>query len=385
MCYRRLARFPRLRALKCRRVVFSSGHLKQLHGLSSFEAFTALDCHITSPLAPADTSGPVVVVRDLEITWPSKGLDVGAAALTPSSHRYWLSLMHPDILRRLTFFPTSSHLHSMLTDIVQIGARYRSLRSLKCSWYAVQSPYFVKALAQFPSLVELRLCVCDSASRREIVFDSPLADELIPHLTILEAPDRAIPLFIRNRPIRELSLATISELGSEPDDVIAVLDRLSAAADRLEKITVCVTKSSQELCDALAVRFPNLKSLTVHGNDLVWGRNPGGLGTQSIETVTAMFLALQLPSSLEYLCLGNTLHPDTWDKVVDGEDVLVLKSYFLFNYPRLREAHFYSANIQLDWLDGKLFTATRPHRKFLDLQSSLISAPKVLQQRRLSF
>jgi hypothetical protein len=154
--------------------------------------------------------------------------------------------------------------------------------------------------AQFPSLVELRLPVFPT--HRGITFDTPLSDDLVPNLTILEAPDQAIPLFIQNRPVRQLVLDTTSDLGSKPEDVISVLDQLSPAAV-LETITICVTKLTQELCDALDTRFPNLKSLTILGNGVVWGPNPGGLGAHSIE-VTRRTLQTFYYYYYYYVCMS---------------------------------------------------------------------------------
>jgi hypothetical protein len=117
-------------------------------------------------------------------------------------------------------------------------------------------------------------------------MENPLPDSLIPHLTILEAPDRALPLFLQSRPLQELSLGTTIEIGSEPEVIIAVLDQLSDAANSVEKLTLHLSKLSQELLDALAARFPRLKSLEILGNNLVWGPGPGGLGTRNIEVLS---------------------------------------------------------------------------------------------------
>lgn len=70
-----------------------------------------------------------------------------------------------------------------------------------------------------------------------------------------------------------------------------------------------------------------------------------------------MFLSVQLPVSLEYLCIGkeySALVGSEWIIKVDDDDVLVLKSHFRFDYPALRQVHFYSVSIQLDWMDGKV-------------------------------
>jgi F-box-like len=147
--FRSLSRFPHLHALKCAQILFSQRHLAQLPCLSSsLETFTAVDCHIAAPLA--EGNAPIVAVRDLTVLWGSMAPEVnGTASGHESSHKYWLSLMHPDFLRRLTLLPLSSHLHQMLSDVVTHGSVYRSLRSLKCSWYAVDSPYFLEVLGWF--------------------------------------------------------------------------------------------------------------------------------------------------------------------------------------------------------------------------------------------
>jgi hypothetical protein len=70
-----------------------------------------------------------------------------------------------------------------------------------------------------------------------------------------------------------------------------------------------------------------------------------------------MFLSIQLPLSLQYLCFGKDysgLASARWNTRVDSDDVLVLKSHFRLSYPALVEAHFYSFSIQISWLNGKV-------------------------------
>lgn len=70
-----------------------------------------------------------------------------------------------------------------------------------------------------------------------------------------------------------------------------------------------------------------------------------------------MFLSIQLPLSLQYVCFGkeyNGLENAGWNVQVDSDDVLVLKSHFRFNYPALLEVHFCSLSIQMNWMNGKV-------------------------------
>lgn len=117
-------------------------------------------------------------------------------------------------------------------------------------------------------------------------MENPLPDSLIPNLSILEAPDQAVPQFLNGRTIRELCMGTLTaELGSNPDVIIELLTQLPASADCVEVVTVHITRLNQELLDALSARFPKLKSFTVLGNSPGIPR-PGGLGTHSLEVRT---------------------------------------------------------------------------------------------------
>jgi hypothetical protein len=86
-----------------------------------------------------------------------------------------------------------------------------------------------------------------------------------------------------------------------------------------------------------------------------------------------MFLSLRLPSSLEYLCIGEDYmgNAKNWDVWSDGEDVL--KSCFLLNNPALLEVHFNSPSIHLDWLKGKVREGTQRLQTFLLINSTLFS------------
>lgn len=73
----------------------------------------------------------------------------------------------------------------------------------------------------------------------------------------------------------------------------------------------------------------------------------------------AFFLSLQLPDTLEYLYIGEKYATAIHHPVrrLNGDDVLVLKSHFAFNYPSLREAHFYAANLGMKYEKGKVSTS----------------------------
>ena len=68
------------------------------------------------------------------------------------------------------------------------------------------------------------------------------------------------------------------------------------------------------------------------------------------------FLSLQLPSTLEYLYIGKqyatVIRPAVHQ--LNGDDVLVLKYHFPFNYPSLKEAHFYAATISMKYEKGNV-------------------------------
>lgn len=70
----------------------------------------------------------------------------------------------------------------------------------------------------------------------------------------------------------------------------------------------------------------------------------------------AFFLSLQLPSTLERLYVGKkyatVIHPAI--RRLNGDDVLVLKTHFPFNYPSLKEAHFYAANLRMEYENGNV-------------------------------
>jgi hypothetical protein len=67
---------------------------------------------------------------------------------------------------------------------------------------------------------------------------------------------------------------------------------------------------------------------------------------------------------------------DLWDVRVDGdsEDILVLKSHFLSNNPGLREMHFYSTDVKLDWFKGKVRKRARWLRQVFILADNALSA-----------
>ena len=70
----------------------------------------------------------------------------------------------------------------------------------------------------------------------------------------------------------------------------------------------------------------------------------------------AFFLSLQLPGTLGYLYIGKqyaaVIRPAV--RQLNGDDVLVLKSHFPFNYPLLKEAHFYAANLCMKYEKGNV-------------------------------
>jgi hypothetical protein len=160
--FKSLSRFPHLLSLKCAHIMFSPGHLRHLSGSSSLETFTAVDCHIATPLA--EHNAPITMVKDLTrtVSWGITAPDI-SVTWPRNSHRHWLSLMHPDFLRHLTLLlPLPSQLHRMLSDIVAHGAIYHSLRSLECFWRAAESPCFLEFLGWFCLFRPLSTlaCVC---------------------------------------------------------------------------------------------------------------------------------------------------------------------------------------------------------------------------------
>ena len=75
----------------------------------------------------------------------------------------------------------------------------------------------------------------------------------------------------------------------------------------------------------------------------------------------AFFLSLQLPGILEHLYIGKqyaaVIRPAV--RQFNGDDVLVLRSHFPFNYPSLKEAHFYAANLCMKYEKGNVSTSRR--------------------------
>lgn len=75
----------------------------------------------------------------------------------------------------------------------------------------------------------------------------------------------------------------------------------------------------------------------------------------------AFFLSLQLPTALEYLYIGKQyaafIRPAL--RHLNGDDVLVLRSHFPFNYPSLKEAHFYAANLCMKYEKGNVSGSCR--------------------------
>lgn len=67
------------------------------------------------------------------------------------------------------------------------------------------------------------------------------------------------------------------------------------------------------------------------------------------------FLSFQLPSKLVCLYVekqyATVMYPV---RQLNGDDVLVLKWHFLFNYPSLKEAHSYSANLNMIYEKGNM-------------------------------
>ena len=70
----------------------------------------------------------------------------------------------------------------------------------------------------------------------------------------------------------------------------------------------------------------------------------------------AFFLSLQLPGTLEYLYIGKqyaaVIRPAVCQ--LNEDDVLVLKLHFPCNYPSLKEAHFYAANLYMKYEKGNV-------------------------------
>jgi hypothetical protein len=148
--FRVLHQFPHLLSLKCAQITFSPEHIDRLLRLPVFDEINAVNCHISASVSEQKSA---VMVKNLEIVWGTMSLGLAGAVLTPESHYYWLSFMHPDVLRRLSLMPLSQYLHQMLFDIVQKGTVYRSLQALKCPWYSVESPYFFDLLSLSISLL----------------------------------------------------------------------------------------------------------------------------------------------------------------------------------------------------------------------------------------
>jgi hypothetical protein len=138
-------------------------------------------------------------------------------------------------------------------------------------------------LAQFPFLQELRLPLLPP--HRNVVIETQLPVNLIPNLSVLEAPETAIPLFVRGRPVRELSFGTATDMGGDSEHLLSIFYQIPTTAEELETITIYPTKFTEELSYALATQFPKLKSLNIFGSSIIWGPTPGSLGTHSLEVI----------------------------------------------------------------------------------------------------
>lgn len=377
MVIRTLPLFPRLRSFRCAHLLLQPRHLHTISGMANLRSFHVTNCHLSDQFCD---HGRESLVEEFAMVWQGNTADLLGVTLSRSSHQRWFEFIHLDHLRTLNLAPPDTFLNQMLTDIVDRGIKFHALRSLGLPWMAIQSESFVPLLEHAPSLHKLRFTV--RPSHRTITIPHPLPQHVLRNLSLLEAPDHVLPFLLGSKNLRELTCTTVRDGGSLPTDIIAVFDALpSGTLLGLGKLSLDMKCLSDELLDCLMRTTPHLTTLSVDVRGMAWGPTPGSLKSHTIgvrrlllllsfdpgareltprnfppplQSTVALFLSLQLPSTLEYLYIGKQYATVMYPAVrqLNGDDVLVLKSHFSSNYPPLKEAHFYAVNFIMKYEKG---------------------------------
>jgi hypothetical protein len=221
-------------------------------------------------------------MEDFAMAWQGNTADLLGVTLSPHSHQRWFSFMHPDHLRTLNLAPLDAFLDRMLADLIDLNMEFHALQSLSLPWMAVQSESFVPLLERAPFLQELRFTI--RSSHRTTTMAHPLPRHVLQNLSVLEAPDHALPFLLEGKSLRELSCTTLCDGGSLPIDIIAVFDALPPGTLwELETLTLDMKCLSDELLDCLTRKAPHVTALSVDVRGMAWGPTPGSLVSHTTE------------------------------------------------------------------------------------------------------
>ena len=276
---RTLPLFPRLTSFRCAHLILHPQHLSAIFGITILRSFHATNCHLSDQFIDDAYESPV---EEFAMGWQGNTADLLGVALSPRSHQRWFSFIHPDRLRTLKLAPLDPFLDRMLGDLVDRGIRFHAIRSLTLPWMAVRSESFVPLLERAPFLHEL--CFTVRPSHRAITMVHPLPQHVLRNLSVLEAPDHALPLFLESKSLRELSCTTMRDGGSLPSDIITVFDALPPGTFlELEKLTLDIKCLSDDLLDCLRRATPHLTTLSVDVRGMAWGPTPGSLTSHTTE------------------------------------------------------------------------------------------------------
>jgi hypothetical protein len=279
MVIRMLPLFPRLRSFRCAHLVLQPHHLSTISGMTGLRSFHTTNCHISDHFHDRTHEDPM---EELTMAWQGDVTDVLGVTLSPLSHQRWFSFMHPDHLRTLNLAPLDAFLDRTLSDFVDRGAQFHALRSLGLPWMAVESKSFVPLLERVSFLQELRFTVRPSC--RTVTMAHPLPRHVLQHLSVLEAPDRALPFLLGDKSLQELSCVAVHDDGSSPTDIIAVFDALSPETfGKLERLSLDVKRLSDELLDCLGRRIPRITVLSLEVRGMAWSPIPGSLEPHTTE------------------------------------------------------------------------------------------------------
>jgi len=285
MIIRMLLLFPHLRSFRCAHLVLQPRHLYIISGMANLRSFHATNCHLSDQIYDYTHES---LVEEFTMVWQGNTADLLGVTLSLHSHRRWFSFVRLSHLRTLNLAPLDTFLNQMLTDIVDRGIQFHALRSLSLPWMAIQSESFVPLLERVPFLRELRFTV--RPSHRTITITHPLPRHVLRSLSVLEAPDHALPFLLESRSLRELSCTTARDGGSLPTDIIAAFDALPPGTFReLEKLTLDMKCLSDELLDCLTRKTPHLTALSIDVRGMAWGPTPGSLGSHTTEVKRLLF------------------------------------------------------------------------------------------------
>ena len=273
MVIRMLPLFLRLKSFRCAHLVLQPHHLYTISGMTNLRSFHTTNCHLSDDFHDHNHQDPV---EEFSMAWQVDTANMLGVTLSPHSHQRWFLFMHPNNLRTLNLAPLDPFLNPMLEDLVDRGLQFHALSSLSLPWMAIESKSFVPLLECVPLLQELRFTV--RPSHRTITMAHPLPGHVLRNLSVLEAPNHALPFFLENKSLRELSCAAVHDGGSLPTEIISAFDASPAEAfQKLEKLSLDVKRLSNELLDCLVKKVPLVTVLNLEVMGLAWGPIPGPL------------------------------------------------------------------------------------------------------------